>query len=238
MTTAEEYGTELEPVDVVDAELVEDDDAPGADEVAVPDPVDAILAALETDAKGTRTTSGRRRPRTATRGLGDLGEFHDWLAERTGTRLPLDKVTVGTFVSFVTYLDQAVKAPPTTVERSCPLSAEALSDPWLMLTPCRSSSVAAIAVLSFAFRRARQNGSTARLTVFRRRRPPRALCPGSAERVARSSQRFGPVLTRGLGCIAPWSAPAAVGSSAWAGNSGAPAVLSRPPAPTAAPRCS
>ncbi|WP_257234633.1 hypothetical protein [Streptomyces sp. JV178] len=31
--------------------------------------------------------------------------------------LPLGSVRVGTFVSFVTYLDQVVKAPPNTIER-------------------------------------------------------------------------------------------------------------------------
>ncbi|GAA3312243.1 hypothetical protein GCM10020295_83610 [Streptomyces cinereospinus] len=50
MTTAEEYGTALEPVEVVDAELVEDD-APDAGAVAVHDPVEAVLAALDADAK-------------------------------------------------------------------------------------------------------------------------------------------------------------------------------------------
>jgi hypothetical protein len=117
VTTAEEYGTELEPVEVVDAELV-DDDAPGAGEVAVHDPVDAVLAALDTDAK---EHLHRIRPKKTKDGYARdweiWGEFHDWLAERTGTRLPLSKVTVGTFVSFVTYLDQVVEAPPNTIER-------------------------------------------------------------------------------------------------------------------------
>ncbi|MGW3253524.1 hypothetical protein ACWDCX_23560 [Streptomyces fungicidicus] len=117
MTTTQEHGTELEPVEVVDAELV-DDDAPGAGEVAVPDPVDAVLAALDADAE---EHLHRIRPKKTKDGYERdweiWGEFHDWLAERTGTRLPLGKVTVGTFVSFVTYLDQVVEAPPNTIER-------------------------------------------------------------------------------------------------------------------------
>ncbi|MFE4173891.1 hypothetical protein ACFRR7_17900 [Streptomyces sp. NPDC056909] len=47
MTTAEEYGTVLEPVKVFDAELVENNDAPGTGEVAVRSPAAAVLAALE-----------------------------------------------------------------------------------------------------------------------------------------------------------------------------------------------
>ncbi|MEU4258728.1 hypothetical protein AB0B42_25245 [Streptomyces fradiae] len=117
MTTVEEYGNASEPVEVVDAELVQDD-ALGAGAVAVPDPVDAVLAALDTDA---RAHLNDIRPKKTKDGYARdwriWGEFHDWLAERTGTRLPRSKVTVGTFVSFVTYLDQAVEAPPNTIER-------------------------------------------------------------------------------------------------------------------------
>ncbi|MFI1569054.1 hypothetical protein ACH4ZX_39620 [Streptomyces sp. NPDC020490] len=117
MTTAEEYGTDLEPVDVVDAELV-DDDAPGAGEVAVPDPVAAVLAALETDAQAHLR---RIRPKKTRDGYARdwevWQEFHAWLKRQTGTPLPLSSITVGTFVSFVTYLDQVVEAPPNTIER-------------------------------------------------------------------------------------------------------------------------
>ncbi|PJE97132.1 hypothetical protein CUT44_14210 [Streptomyces carminius] len=118
MTAVEEaYGTALEPVEVVDAELVEDD-ASGADAVAVPDPVAAVLAALDTDAKAHLDDIRPKKTKDGyARDWEIWGEFHDWLAERTGTRLPLSKVTVGTFVSFVTYLDQVVEAPPNTIER-------------------------------------------------------------------------------------------------------------------------
>ncbi|WP_331451915.1 hypothetical protein [Streptomyces sp. SS162] len=117
MTTVEEYGNASEPVEVVDAELVQDD-ALGAGAVAVPDPVDAVLAALDTDAKAHLNDIRPKKTKDGyARDWRIWGEFHDWLAERTGTRLPLSKVTVGTFVSFVTYLDQAVEAPPNTIER-------------------------------------------------------------------------------------------------------------------------
>ncbi|MFF8293650.1 hypothetical protein ACF068_31200 [Streptomyces sp. NPDC016309] len=115
MTTAEEYGTALEPVEVVDAELV--DDAP-ASEVAVPDPVVAVLAALDTDAKAHLNRIRPKKTRTGyARDWEVWQEFHGWLAARTGTPLPLSSITVGTFVSFVTYLDQVVQAPPNTIER-------------------------------------------------------------------------------------------------------------------------
>ncbi|MFK0121622.1 hypothetical protein [Streptomyces sp. NPDC090994] len=117
MTTAEEYGTALEPVEVVDAELVEND-APGAGVVAVHDPVEAVLAALDADAKEHLHDIRPKKTKDGyARDWEIWGEFHDWLAEQTGTRLPLSKVTVGTFVSFVTYLDQVVEAPPNTIER-------------------------------------------------------------------------------------------------------------------------
>ncbi|MEU2899633.1 hypothetical protein ABZ690_08095 [Streptomyces sp. NPDC006967] len=118
MTTAEEeYESALEPVEVVDAELV-DDDAPGAGEVAAADPAAAVLAALEADA---HDHLNRIRPKKTRDGYARdwqvWKEFHGWLAERTGTPLPLNSVTVGTFVAFVTYLDQVVQAPPNTIER-------------------------------------------------------------------------------------------------------------------------
>ncbi|WP_281154707.1 hypothetical protein [Streptomyces sp. HYC2] len=116
-TTEEEYDTALESVEVVDAELV-DDDAPGAGAVAVPDPVAAVLAALDTDAKDHLN---RIRPKKTRDGYARdwevWREFHGWLAAKTGALLPLSSVTVGTFVSFVAYLDQVVMAPPNTIER-------------------------------------------------------------------------------------------------------------------------
>jgi hypothetical protein len=98
-TLKEEYGTALELVEVVDAELV-DADAPGAGEVAVHDPLAAVLAALDTKAaedlhesRPDKTKSGYARDWEL------WGEFHDWLAEQTGVLLPLSTITVGTYVA-------------------------------------------------------------------------------------------------------------------------------------------
>ncbi|MFF4173692.1 hypothetical protein [Streptomyces sp. NPDC001744] len=118
MTTAEECGAALEPVEVVDAELVEDDDAPGAGAVAVRDPVAAVLQALDTDAKQHLEDIRPKKTKDGYKRDWEIwGEFHDWLAEQKGTRLPLSTITVGTFVGFVVYLDQVVEAPPNTIER-------------------------------------------------------------------------------------------------------------------------
>ncbi|MGN4160281.1 hypothetical protein ACRWOO_11450 [Streptomyces sp. NEAU-PBA10] len=118
MTIAEQYETGLEPLEVVDAELVEDDAAPGAGTVAVHDPAAAVLQALDTDAKQYLEDIRPKKTRDGyARDWKIWGEFHDWLAEQKGTRLPLSTVTVGTFVAFVVYLDQVVEAPPTTIER-------------------------------------------------------------------------------------------------------------------------
>ncbi|MFE5098028.1 hypothetical protein ACFRCI_49405 [Streptomyces sp. NPDC056638] len=117
MTTAEEYGTALEPVEVVDAELVEDD-SPGADEVAVHDPVAAVLAALDTKAAEDLHESRPHKTKTGNARDWELwGEFHDWLAEQTGTRLPDSAITVGTYVAFVKWLDEVKEAAPNSIER-------------------------------------------------------------------------------------------------------------------------
>ncbi|KUF17358.1 hypothetical protein [Streptomyces silvensis] len=116
MTTAEEYGTALEPVEVVDAELV--DDAPGAGKVAVHDPVAAVLAALGTKAAEDLHD---RRPRKTKNGYARdwelWQEFHVWLEVQTGTRLPDSAITVGTCVAFVTWLDEVKQAAPSSIER-------------------------------------------------------------------------------------------------------------------------
>ncbi|CAM5373681.1 Integrase OS=Streptomyces fumanus OX=67302 GN=GCM10018772_70580 PE=4 SV=1 [Streptomyces fumanus] len=117
MTTAEEYGTALEPVEVVDAELVEDD-VPGAGEVAVHDPVAAVLAALDT--KAVEDLYDRRPHKTKTGYARDWElwqEFHRWLEDQTGTRLPDSAITVGTYVAFVKWLDEVKEAAPNSIER-------------------------------------------------------------------------------------------------------------------------
>ncbi|MFJ3164393.1 hypothetical protein [Streptomyces kanasensis] len=117
MTTAEEYRTALEPVEVVDAELV-DDDAPGPGEVAVHDAVAAVLAALDTKAAEDLHD---RRPRKTKKGYARdwelWQEFHGWLEVQTGTRLPDSAITVGPYVAFVKWLDEVKEAAPNSIER-------------------------------------------------------------------------------------------------------------------------
>ncbi|OEV12984.1 hypothetical protein [Streptomyces nanshensis] len=116
-TAVEEVGGELEPVEVVDAELVDVDDAPGG-EVAVHDPAAAVLAALEEEAEEDLWGARAAKSRTGyARDWVVWQDFHDWLAERKGHRLPDTAVTRGTMVAFVKWLDQVVKAPPNTIDR-------------------------------------------------------------------------------------------------------------------------
>jgi integrase len=96
---------------VVDAELV-DPRAPIDPAVA------AVLAALEQgadeyvdDLTPKKTKTGYARDWTV------WGEFHAWLAERTGTLLPLTTATRGTMVSFVKWLDEIQLAAPATIDR-------------------------------------------------------------------------------------------------------------------------
>lgn len=44
-------------------------------------------------------------------------EFHDWLAERTGHRMPSTAVTKGTLVGFVVWLDTIKLAAPNSIDR-------------------------------------------------------------------------------------------------------------------------
>jgi integrase len=44
-------------------------------------------------------------------------EFHDWLAERTGHRLPDTALTPGTMTAFVTWLDEIKQAAPNSIDR-------------------------------------------------------------------------------------------------------------------------
>lgn len=109
----------LESFDAIDAELV--DSAAPADQAAVEvhDPaVAAVLAALE---QGAEDELNKVRPKKTRTGYARdwrlWEEFHAWLAERTGTRLPLGVITKGTLVAFTTWLDEVVGAAPNTIER-------------------------------------------------------------------------------------------------------------------------
>jgi hypothetical protein len=117
-TTEDLRGNELEPVEVVDAELIENADAPAGGAVDEYDPADAILAALEMraaedlhDARPQKTKTGYARDWALWQ------EFHGWLAERTGTLLQLSDITVGTYVAFVKWLDEVKEAAPNSIER-------------------------------------------------------------------------------------------------------------------------
>ncbi|MFE7212471.1 tyrosine-type recombinase/integrase [Streptomyces sp. NPDC057611] len=117
MSAEEEHPTVLEPVEVVDAELVEASDASGGGVVPA-DPAAAVLAALEQGAEEELHRARAHKTKTGyTRDWEVWQEFHDWLGERTGHRLSDTDVTRGTMVAFVTWLDEVIKAPPNTIDR-------------------------------------------------------------------------------------------------------------------------
>lgn len=111
--------TELEHVEVVDAELVDDEDTGAKGAVETYDPVAAaVLKALDQDAEDHLQRIRPQKTRTGYARDWELwGIFHGWLAEKTGTKLPLSALTPGTFVAFVTWLDQDQEAAPNTIER-------------------------------------------------------------------------------------------------------------------------
>ncbi|WP_042404438.1 hypothetical protein [Streptacidiphilus carbonis] len=166
MTTAEEHGTALESVEVVDAELV-DDDAPGAGAVVVHDPVAAVLAALDTkaaeilyDNRPDKTKKGYARDWAL------WAEFHRWLAEQTGVELPLSSVTVGTYVGFVTWLDEVMLAAPTSIERRITgVASEARRKGYEVPKAARAAATQALKPLKLdKARQARGRGKAAAIT--------------------------------------------------------------------------
>lgn len=170
MTTAEELrGGELEPVEVVDAELVElgDDAFPGAGAVAVPDPVADVLAALDTKAAEDLHDSRPHKTKTGYARDWELwGEFHDWLAEKTGTRLPLSAITVGTSVAFVKWLDEVMLAAPTSIERRITgVASEARRHGYEVPRDARAAATQALKPLKLdKDRQARGRGKAAAIT--------------------------------------------------------------------------
>lgn len=78
----------------------------------------AVLAAIEQAAEEHLDAI---RPHNTKRGYANdwrlWEEFHDWLAERTGHRLPLTAVTKGTLVGFVVWLDTVKVAAPNSIDR-------------------------------------------------------------------------------------------------------------------------
>lgn len=109
-------GTELEAADVVEAELVP---TGTGGEVAEYDPaVASVLASMRQAAREHlkditpgKTTSGYARDWELWK------EFHAWLAQHTGTALPLTAVDEGTMVGFVQWLDGVKHAAPNTIDR-------------------------------------------------------------------------------------------------------------------------
>ncbi|MFE2850540.1 tyrosine-type recombinase/integrase [Streptomyces lavendulae] len=91
---------------------------PGAAPIAYDPATLAVLAAMEQAAEEHLDAI---RPENTKRGYANdwalWGEFHDWLAERTGHRLPLTAVTKGTLVGFVVWLDTIKLAAPNSIDR-------------------------------------------------------------------------------------------------------------------------
>jgi integrase len=78
----------------------------------------AVLFAME---KAAEQHLDAIRPHNTKRGYANdwalWEEFHDWLAERTGHRMPSTAVTKGTLVGFVVWLDTIKLAAPTSIDR-------------------------------------------------------------------------------------------------------------------------
>ena len=81
----------------------------------------ATLAVLHAMEQAAEEHLDAIRPENTKRGYANdwalWGEFHDWLAERTGHRLPLTAVTKGTLVGFVVWLDTVKLAAPNSIDR-------------------------------------------------------------------------------------------------------------------------
>ncbi|MER6603931.1 tyrosine-type recombinase/integrase [Streptomyces parvus] len=108
-------GTELEHVEVINAELVETDG--GA--LATYDPatravLDAMDRAAEEHLKDIRP---KKTKEGYARDWALWAEFHSWLAQNTGQQLPLTAVTKGTMVGFVVWLDDVKGAALSTIDR-------------------------------------------------------------------------------------------------------------------------
>lgn len=115
MTAVDElYGTELEPVEVVDAE---DTGPESVVEAYAPAPA-TVLKALDKDAEEYLQRIRPRKTRTGYARDWELWvEFHVWLKKKADTKVPLSAVTVGTSVGFVTWLDEVEEAAPNSIER-------------------------------------------------------------------------------------------------------------------------
>lgn len=81
----------------------------------------ATLAVLHAMEQAAEKHLDAIRPHNTKRGYANdwalWEEFHDWLAEQTGHRLPLTAVTKGTLVGFVVWLDTIKIAAPNSIDR-------------------------------------------------------------------------------------------------------------------------
>lgn len=81
----------------------------------------ATLAVLHAMEEAAEKHLDAIRPHNTKRGYANdwalWEEFHDWLAERTGHRMPSTAVTKGTLVGFVVWLDTIKLAAPTSIDR-------------------------------------------------------------------------------------------------------------------------
>ncbi|MFE5847700.1 hypothetical protein ACFQ7N_39380 [Streptomyces niveus] len=179
----EEHGAALEPVKVVDAELVGDGDESGSGAVDVPDPAAAIIAALDMQAARDLYDD---RPRKTTAGYARdwelWGEFHRWLAERTGELLPLSTITVGTYVAFVKWLDKVKEAAPNSIERRVTgVASEARRHGYEVPKAARAAATQALKPLKLdKERQKRGRGKAAAITPADLRRmntSPREIAP-------------------------------------------------------------
>ncbi|MGW9242549.1 tyrosine-type recombinase/integrase [[Kitasatospora] papulosa] len=108
-------GTELEHVDIVDAEIVVE----GGGELDRYDPAAvAVLAAMERAAEDhLKDIRPKKTKQGYARDWALWTEFHAWLGQNTGTPLPATAVTKGTMVGFVVWLDDVQEAALSTIDR-------------------------------------------------------------------------------------------------------------------------
>jgi integrase len=109
-----------EPDDTVDAELLPaiPDRPTGLEHTGTDQATAAVLAALDRAAEQhLKDIRPQKTKASYARDWALWLEFHDWLADRTGHRLPDTSVTAGTMTAFVTWLDEIKHAAPSSIDR-------------------------------------------------------------------------------------------------------------------------
>lgn len=105
-------------IGIIDAELVPADRVAAGTAAVYDRATAAVLAALDHGAEEHLKDIRPKKTRDGyARDWALWTEFHGWLAERTGTPLPLTAVTTGTLVGFVVWLDEVKKAAPNSIDR-------------------------------------------------------------------------------------------------------------------------